>query len=81
MSRRRRRQPRAVEPADAVPAAARAFGHSAALVGAEIAVLPRLYRVDEVVLLRAIERYVADPQARGELAPRPELADPVPSDS
>ncbi|HEY8378530.1 MAG TPA: hypothetical protein VIK91_18675 [Nannocystis sp.] len=70
----------AVDPPDAARAVTRAFAQNAALLGAEIAVFARLYRVDEVVLLRAIARYAADPQARAELAPGPELASPVSSD-
>lgn len=64
----------AVEPPAAMPAAARAFGHNRGLLGADVALLPRLFRVDEVVLLRAIERYAGDPRAREELTARPGLA-------
>lgn len=52
---------------------ARALGWSRGLVGCDVSLAPRAFGVDEVVLLRALERYVADPAARAELVPRGSL--------
>ncbi len=61
------------EPAAERARLARALGWSRGLVGCDVSLMPRAFGVDEVVLLRALERYVADPAARAELVRRPSL--------
>lgn len=56
-----------VRPRAAVRRVARAIGWNRGLYGADVAVMPRAFAVDEVLLLRAVERYARDPAARVEL--------------
>lgn len=62
-----------VEPPAAARTVARAIGWNRGLCGADLTVVPRAFGVDEVVLLRALERYIGDPAARAELRESPAL--------
>lgn len=62
-----------VEPPAGARTVARAIGWNRGLCGADLTFMPRAFGVDEVVLLRALERYVGDPAARAELREKPAL--------
>jgi hypothetical protein len=62
-----------VEPTEAARTVARAIGWNRGLCGADLTFAPRAFGVDEVVLLRAVERYAGDPAARAELREKPAL--------
>lgn len=59
-----------VEPPSEVRRVARAIGWNRGLCGADVAIMPRVYGIDEVVLLRAVGRYAGEPAARAELDER-----------
>lgn len=62
-----------VEPPGAARTVARAIGWNRGLCGGDLTFVPRAFGVDEVVLLRAVERYAGDPAARAELREKPGL--------